>query len=125
MVLDTNVLSAFADGRPVAVAAVNTAGIVALPVIVLGEYRFGIAQSARRHEYEQFLDRLMPMSRVLDVTIETTLWYASLRLDLKRAGTPIPANDLWIAALCRQHGQPILSRDQHFDAVPGLQRIPW
>jgi tRNA(fMet)-specific endonuclease VapC len=45
--------------------------------------------------------------------------------ELKRAGTPIPTNDLWIAALCRQHDLPLLSRDRHFDRVPGLRRIAW
>jgi tRNA(fMet)-specific endonuclease VapC len=42
---------------------------------------------------------------------------------LKRSGRPIPANDAWIAALALEHGLPILSRDQHFDAVPGVERV--
>jgi tRNA(fMet)-specific endonuclease VapC len=125
VILDTNVLSAVAEGRPEARSALQAASVLALPVIVLGEYRFGISQSTRRHEYEQFLAQLVLMSNVLEVTHETTRWYAGVRLDLKRAGTPIPANDVWIAALCRQHGLPILSRDLHFDVVPGLQRITW
>jgi predicted nucleic acid-binding protein len=55
----------------------------------------------------------------------TALQYAAIRLELKRAGTPIPVNDLWIAALCRQHGCDIVSRDRHFDSVPGLRRVSW
>ena len=47
---------------------------------------------------------------------QTTLPYAPLRATLKRLGRPIPANDTWIAALAMQHGLPILSRDEHFDA---------
>jgi tRNA(fMet)-specific endonuclease VapC len=50
---------------------------------------------------------------------------AAIRLELKRAGTPIPANDLWIAALCRQHAYNLLSRDRHFDRVSDLHRIGW
>jgi predicted nucleic acid-binding protein len=46
-------------------------------------------------------------------------------MELKRAGTPIPSNDVWIAALCRQHSLPVVSRDRHFDAVPGLKRLHW
>jgi predicted nucleic acid-binding protein len=46
-------------------------------------------------------------------------------LELKRMGKPIPANDLWIAALCRQHSFPLSSRDRHFDVVPGIKRIEW
>jgi len=48
-----------------------------------------------------------------------------VRDELKRSGRPIPGNDLWIAALARQHALPLLSRDRHFDLVPGVQRIGW
>jgi predicted nucleic acid-binding protein len=62
---------------------------------------------------------------VLDVNEPTTQYYAEISAELKRMGKPIPTNDLWIAALCRQHGLPLLSRDRHFDAVPGTKRIDW
>ena len=51
--------------------------------------------------------------------------YADIRHELKTAGHPIPENDIWIAALARQHRLPIISRDTHFDAVSGIQRIGW
>ncbi len=125
MILDTNALAAVADGEPEAVNALSRAPRPAIPVIVLGEYRFGIAQSQHRTEYERWLSEVLLPSRVLDVNEETTLRYAEIRLELKRAGTPIPSNDVWIAALCRQHALPILSRDRHFDLVDGLQRVAW
>ena len=56
------------------------------------------------------------------MTDETAVAYAALRVALKRSGRPIPANDAWIAALALQHRLPVLSRDEHFDAVPGLER---
>lgn len=59
------------------------------------------------------------------VTAETAIAYADLRNALKRAGTPIPANDLWIAALAGEHARPVLSRDAHFDAVRALLRVSW
>ena len=62
---------------------------------------------------------------VLDIDEETTHSYAFIGLELKKKGKPIPTNDLWIAALCRQHSFPLLSRDRHFDFVSGLQRIDW
>lgn len=62
---------------------------------------------------------------VLDAGIETARHYAAIRLELKIAGTPIPANDLWIAALSRQYAMPVLSRDTHFDLVAGLRRRTW
>jgi predicted nucleic acid-binding protein len=62
---------------------------------------------------------------VLLVDEVTAERYADIRAELKRAGRPIPGNDLWIAALARQHKTPLLSRDAHFDFVPGLKRIGW
>ena len=125
LILDTNALSAVADGEPTAVAEFARSELVAIPVIVLGEYRFGIAQSRNQSEYQRWLSQMLRVSRILDVNDETTIHYAQVRRELSRAGTPIPSNDVWIAALCRQHALPILSRDQHFDAVRGLHRLPW
>ena len=125
MIVDTNALSAAADAEPAAESAFAGAREVAVPVIVLGEFLFGIAQSRRRSEYRKWLDNILGTLVALDVTAETAAKYSEIRQELKRAGTPIPHNDLWIAALCRQHSQPILSRDRHFDQVPGLRRIGW
>ena len=63
--------------------------------------------------------------RILDVDEDTAIRYAALRSELKKAGTPIPSNDIWIAALCRQHSLRLLSRDRHFDLVRGIERIDW
>jgi tRNA(fMet)-specific endonuclease VapC len=125
MILDTNALSAAAEGVPAAVEALARAQRIAVPVIVLGEYRLGIAQSRFRAQYEDWLAGWIAAVDVLSVEDETTYHYAFLGLELKNRGKPIPANDLWIAALCRQHKLPILTRDQHFDLIPGLQRIAW
>ena len=123
MILDTNALSAAADRDPAALEVVARAERLALPVIVLGEYRLGIAQSRRRTDYENWLREWIGTVTVLDMNNETTLHYAAIDLELKRSG--IPANDLWIAALCCQHSLPLISRDRHFDVVKGLERIDW
>ena len=125
MILDTNALSAIAGGEPGATKTFARASHIAIPVIVLGEYRFGIAQSRHKREYERWLEEMVSVSRVLNIDEETTLWYAGLRGQLKESGTPIPSNDAWIAALCRQHALPLLSRDRHFDLIKGLQRVGW
>ena len=59
------------------------------------------------------------------MTAETTVPYVSLRATLKRLGRPIPANDVWIAALAVQYRLPILSQDKHFDGLSEVQRIGW
>jgi len=125
MILDTNALSAFADGVPPVVQQIAIADELHVPVIVLGEYSFGIATSRRRREYEAWLARGRALWNVLPLVEETTTHYAEIRQQLKRAGAPLPANDVWIAALARQHDLPVLSRDAHFDTVSGLTRLSW
>ena len=125
MIVDTNALSAAANDDPTVVALLSHAGQMAIPVIVLGEYRFGIAQSRHRTSYENWLAGLLRDCAVLDINEPTTQHYAEITLDLRHKGKPIPTNDLWIAALCRQHSLPLLSRDRHFDQVTGLKRIGW
>lgn len=125
MILDTNALSAIASGDPAAEAAFGSAEYIGIPVIVLGEYRFGIQHSRHRRDYEAWLSANLPACQVLDVTEQTAVTYAAIRSELRAAGTPIPSNDAWIAALCRQHARPLLSRDGHFDKVKDLRRIDW
>lgn len=125
MILDTNALSAVADNESAAVRVFTQAASIEIPVIVLGEFRFGIAHSRRRADYENWLNELVAATRVLPVDEETSTHYALIRAELKKAGKPIPSNDLWIAALTRQHQVPLLSQDKHFDAVRDLKRIGW
>ncbi|HEX4885593.1 MAG TPA: type II toxin-antitoxin system VapC family toxin [Casimicrobiaceae bacterium] len=125
MMLDTNALSAFVDGDESLGALLREQPRACLPVIVLGEFRYGIAQSPHRAAYEEWLRAHVPQFEVLPVTGDTAVAYASLRAALKRNGTPIPANDAWIGAIALQHGLAIVSRDAHFDLVPGLRRRSW
>ena len=125
MILDTNALSAFVDGEPELGAILRAQHRVAIPVVVLGEFRYGIAGSRHRKTYEDWLETHLRDFDLLAITAETTLPYASLRATLKRLGRPIPANDAWIAALAMQYGLSILSRDEHFDALPDVRRINW
>jgi tRNA(fMet)-specific endonuclease VapC len=97
----------------------------AIPVIVLGEFRHGIAESRHRAAYEAWLESQLSHFEVLAVIDETTIAYAALRVALRRLGRPIPANDVWIAALALQHRLPVLSRDEHFDVLPGFERRRW
>jgi tRNA(fMet)-specific endonuclease VapC len=125
LILDTNAVSAVADGEASAVEVVIRAERLAIPVVVLGEYRLGIAQSRYRASYESWLREWIPAVMVMDIDEETTRSYAAIGLELKQKGKPIPTNDLWVAALCRQHSMPLLSRDRHFDLVRGLRRLNW
>lgn len=125
MIVDTNSLSAYADGVSQAVLAIDSADSIELPAIALGEYMFGIEGSRHAQRYATWLSQFLRLTLVLPVTEETARHYAIARAELKTAGTPIPVNDLWIAALARQHRMPILSQDRHFDSVRGVKRISW
>ena len=125
MILDTNALSAYLDRTAEAVQIVSEASEIAIPVVVVGEFVHGISQSRHREAYERSLQRMLDRCTVLDIGIETARHYAAIRLELRIAGTPIPANDVWIAALSRQHAMPVMSRGSHFDSVGGLRRRTW
>jgi tRNA(fMet)-specific endonuclease VapC len=125
MILDTKALSAFADGAVGVADAMRSSVRAAIPVIVLGEFRYGIAQSRHRALYESWLHAHVPEFEILEVTASTAGIYADLCASLRRLGRAIPANGAWIAALALEHGLELLSRDEHFDVVPGLQRRAW
>ena len=125
MIPDTYALSAIADGDRSLERTIEQASELAIPAIVLGEYKFGIMRSRNRRMYERWLAELADVCPVLAIDENTAGHYAEIRSELKASGHPIPANDLWIAAIVRQHRQPLLSRDAHFDCVAGLKRIAW
>ena len=125
MILDTNALSALLDKDAALLETIWESRELALPVIVLGEFRFGIGVLRRREQYEAWLRRDLSLFRVLPVMEQTSVYYAAIRSELKASGSPIPANDAWIAALARQHRMPIVSRDTHFDKVKNIERLGW
>lgn len=126
LALDTNTYRAFMDGAPITVRVVREAAQLLLPVPVLAELRFGFAKGTRGKQNEaallQFLDSTRV--RVLPCDELTTHFYAQLKLQLTRQGTPIPINDVWIAALVLQHGATLHSLDSDFDTLPQLPRLP-
>ena len=123
MILDTNALSAWAQGDAGVEASLRSAERLVVPSVVLGEYYFGIRQSRHRLRYQNWLSRFLPLTEIATITSATADAYADIRLELKQRGSPIPPNDAWIAALARQHALPVLSNDSHFDAVDRIQRI--
>lgn len=125
MILDTNALSAWADGNPACRAPLAAASRLVVPVIVLGEYLYGIRQSRHRARYEEWLTCNLLHAEVRPASPTTASHYADLRIRLKHSGSPIPANDLWIAALTLELRFPLLSNDGHFDQIPGLIRLPF
>ena len=123
--LDTNRYVDLCRGDAQVVAAVEAADEVRLPFIVLGELRAGFAASAHRAHNESVLRAflLQPGVNVLYADESTTLQYAAVYRQLRAQGTPIPTNDMWIAALVLQHGLVLFHRDRHFDELPQISTL--
>lgn len=123
--LDTNRYVDFAKGDEVAVHALQRADEIFVPLMVVAELRSGFLCGARGPENERHLVRFLnsPRVRILYPDDNTTHQYARLFLQLRRQGTPIPTNDLWIAALVVQHEIILFARDRHFDHLPQIPTL--
>jgi predicted nucleic acid-binding protein len=125
MILDTNAVSALLAGDRQLEQILSRRAVHELPVIVIGEYRYGLRRSRARKTLERALEVLIDNSVVLSVDADTTIAYATVREQLRRGGTPLPENDVWIAALALQHDVTIVSRDAHFAHVEGVRSVRW
>lgn len=123
--LDTNAYRAAAEGEGKAVEILRRAEEVWLPFVVLGELRAGFAAGTQGRRNEARLAEFLNSPRVgiLYADEQTTHHYAALYADLRRQGTPIPTNDLWIAALVIQHDLLLLTSDAHFAKIPRIGRL--
>lgn len=123
--LDTNRYSDFCRGVGEVVEAVARAEKILLPFVVLGELRAGFQAGTRALQNERYLTRFLnsPRVQLLLADEQTTHHYAEIFTQLRKQGTPIPTNDIWIAALMVQHNLLLLARDKHFDALPQLARL--
>lgn len=125
LILDTNRYRDFCTGQPEAVRILQQAERIYLPFIVLAELRAGFAAGRHGRENERVLSLFLNRARVapLFADEETTFHFARLYGQLRRQGTPIPAHDLWIAALAAQHGALLCTRDAHFQNLPQIPTV--
>lgn len=123
--LDTNRYVDFCRGDSHAAEVLQTAERIFLPFVTLGELRAGFLAGTKGEENEKVLIHFLNSRRVdlLMADEQTTHHYARLFLQLRRQGTPIPTNDIWIAALVSQHNLILFARDQHFDHLTQLPKI--
>ncbi len=125
IVIDSNRYTDLCRGDQHAVDVVSGADEVFMPLIVVAEQRAGFAFGSRRDENERNLTRFLNTSgvSVLSPDEQTTHVYAEVYAGLRRQGTPIPTNDIWIAALTLQHDLVLFARDADFDHIPRLARV--
>ena len=123
--LDTSAYSRFKRGRDDVTEIVSGARIVGMPVIVLGELRTGFRLGKEVERNERELDAFLahPVVRILEVDEEAASLYADIVSQLRRAGTPVPTNDVWIAALAAREGASVVTYDAHFEHIRRIGAI--
>jgi tRNA(fMet)-specific endonuclease VapC len=123
--LDTNRYVDLCKGVATTVDVVSTADAVYLPFVVVGELRAGFALGRRAADNERVLRRFLLKNgvHVLFADDQTTHHYAAVFRQLRQQGTPIPTNDIWVAALVLEHNLVLHARDEHFDHLPQLPRV--
>ena len=123
--LDTNRYVDLCKGVVETVTLLEEAEDVVLPFVVLGELRAGFALGRRQVENERTLRRFLLKDgvHVLFADDQTTHHYAAVFRQLRKQGTPIPTNDMWLAALVLQHNLVLHARDTHFDHLPQVVRV--
>lgn len=125
LALDTNRYVDLMRGDAEVRALVEEARTVLLPFVVVAELRAGFAVGVKGRANERFLQRFLakPGVEVVYATDATTHHYAALYRQLRQQGTPMPTNDLWIAALSIEHGASLCTRDAHFSKLPQLDMV--
>ena len=122
--LDTNRLTDLFQGDSELADRLGECDEVWLPLMVLAEIKAGFYGGSQQPRNEVLLQSFLakPTVGIMLPARETAEHYARLFVQLKRAGTPIPDNDLWIAALALEHDLQLITRDNHFKNVPQLLR---
>jgi tRNA(fMet)-specific endonuclease VapC len=124
--IDTNVYSHAQRGDDDVLRALQRMDEISVSSISIGELFAGFRRGRRDLENRQELARFLDAPRVsiFGIDVNTAGFYAEVLHALRQAGTPIPTNDIWIAAVSFQHGLPLYTLDQHFQLVPGLSLMP-
>lgn len=120
--LDTNRITDLFQGDRTLAEVLETCEEVWIPLVVLAEIKAGFHGGSQQHRNELLLRKLLskPTVGLLLPTRDTAEHYARLFVQLKRAGAPVPDNDLWIAALVLEHDLLLITRDRHFQRIPQL-----
>lgn len=125
VMMDTNIYSLAMKGEPQVVDVLQRMEQIGISAVSIGElfsgFRAGSREKRNREELEIFLDS--PRVLVHSIEVETADFYAAIVNQLKSAGTPVPTNDIWIAASAFQHGYKLFSNDKHFRFIHGLVQI--
>ena len=123
--LDTNILIALFNEEEAILAKIQAADSIHVESHVIGELYFGAYNSGRIEENLQRIDEFVEAKMIIRTDYLTSKFYGEIKAQLKRNGTPIPENDIWIAAITKQYNLTLASRDQHFDKIENFNWEIW
>jgi len=123
--LDTNIVIALFNNDSVVLQKLSAASQTFIPSIVLGELYYGANKSAHSKSNIAHLDNFALKSAVLACDTDTARHYGRIKDHLRAKGTPIPENDIWIAALAKQYHLTLITRDQHFRGIKDIKVEQW
>jgi tRNA(fMet)-specific endonuclease VapC len=123
--IDTNIVIALFGNEPAIQEHLNSAIEIFTPAVVLGELYYGDYKSSRIKENISRINEFASENAVLLCDGVTAQWYGQIKDGLRKKGSPIPENDIWIAAIALQHDLILVTRDDHFRDVIGLQIERW
>ena len=123
VVVDTNAYTRLLAGQEDVLEAIGTAETVYMSIFVLGELYAGFAGGSKERQNKDALNSflLKPTVKILNATAETAKIFGMVKHNLKKAGTPIPVNDVWIAAHALETGSTLITYDSHFKKIAGLR----
>ena len=125
VLIDTNIYSNALRGNKSIVTNLRKADLIGISTISIGElfsgFKGGKKEKVNRTELEEFLDS--PRVTIYSVDVETADFYAQILDTLRKNGTPVPTNDIWIAATAFQNGLKIYTLDKHFSNIPGINLL--
>lgn len=125
VLLDTSVLIPLLKGDSDLLETLSRFSRVSLGAPVLAETLYGLEVRGRPVKQLQRLEEILAIAPVLPCSETTARFYVAIEVQLRQQGTPIPINDLWIAALAIQHNLILATRDRHFERVPNLRMEFW
>ena len=125
ILLDSNIVIDLFRGNESVIKKLSNVSLVYVPVIVLGELYYGAYKSNQTEERIIQVEGLEQKVVLLDCTKRTARIYGKIKDELRQKGKPIPENDIWIAAIAREHQLVLATRDKHFDEVKGLRLEKW
>ncbi len=123
--LDTNIISAWLKGESAIADKIDKASEILIPVVVIGELYYDALFSTQTEKNISDIQSITRHYNLLPTDEFTAFAYGDIKAALRKKGKPIPENDIWIAAIARQHGLTVVTRDKHFGEIEGLKIKKW